>query len=197
MPKNRYNGAMRDVLDTLQQSFLVRWILANAVGWSAGLYLGSFSLRLLNGFFGILIGGAIAGGIVGTAQWFVLRDWLDLDDRRWIAYSALAGVLGALPVMILSFALVIGGVGLALLGAIFGAIFGGVQWLVIHERLDGAPFWIGANLAGGALCAVLSLSGFPAALPIFLTAGPYLFGGITGLALRYARHISPEEDEDE
>jgi hypothetical protein len=166
----------------LRRRFMARWMLANVVGWSLGLYLGSALLQWLGGVVGLGIGGAAAGTFVGAAQHWALRGKIEVD-RRWIGYSAAAGAGAALPVLALGFTLLIPTVGLSLLGGIAGGLIGAAQGVVLRERLGSAGLWLLANAAGGVFCAVCSLSGIPFWLPIFCTAGPYLFAAITGWAL--------------
>ena len=169
----------------IQTKFLLRWTLANALGWSLGLFAGALALRLLGGLGGLLVGGALAGAVAGGTQNAALRQEVAWIDRRWVLVSAAGAALGVLPAFVAGVSLIAGWmIGLLIVGAVFGAIFGMGQWLVLRSHVHDAAWWIAANGLAAALCALLSLGANPFSLPILLTLGPLTFGLVTGYALR-------------
>ena len=171
----------------LQQSFWMRWLLANTLGWSLALYAGAITADLLGGLpvLALLLGGFITGIIAGGAQMIALRVFGDIS-ARWYAMSALGGVLGAVAVFPALFVLIIGrGPGFALMGGLFGLCFGGVQALALDAPPAEIIIWWGlANLLAGCACGWLALGVTPFGLPVLCSGGPLIFGAITGLAWR-------------
>ena len=50
------------------------WIIATAMGYSLGVGLGTFALQSKSlGLLGLILGGIIWGGVLGSFQWLVLR----------------------------------------------------------------------------------------------------------------------------
>lgn len=181
---------LRDaVQDAWRRYPLLRWMGVNLAGWSVGMFAGSWLLGLVGGVIGVAVGGAAAGGIVGAAQWIVLKDLTGgMEWRRWLSLSAAGGLAAALPAVLAGFALVAGaGVGFLVMGALFGGIFGAVQWAALRGPFPNqAAWWIGAHVAGGGLCAWLALGVNPG-LPVCCSFGPVAFGLLTGWALRRLR----------
>jgi hypothetical protein len=95
-----------------------------------------------------LAGGLIAGAVIGAAQWLALRQ---LVPWIWIAATS-AGMAGGLAA---GAALVDYGItrgNLVLMGAVTGALVGGLQALVlVRQRIPGAEWWAVANPAAWAL----------------------------------------------
>jgi hypothetical protein len=180
---------LRDGLEAAQRrlesspagSLLLRWVLANVAGWSLGLYLGSLALSRAGGVPGLLLAGAVAGLLAGTAQTLALRTLWTVPLRRWVLLSTAGGALAALPVFLALPALIAGqGVGLTIMGALFGLIFGLAQSGALRSGQDRAILWALANLFGGGLCALLSPGGIISGVPVCCTPGPALFGLVTG-----------------
>jgi hypothetical protein len=168
----------------LRQDFLWRWVAANIVGWTLGLYLTAPYLQA-GSLFPLLVcgGGVIASGGAGLAQWWSLRPDYP-QPRRWVWLSLAAGLIGTVPAAVGSLFLVFGrAVGVSLAGAIFGATLGLMQWLVLKQQLERAGWWIAANALAGALCGLLTLTPILPPLPVGLLLGSALFGYITGRAL--------------
>lgn len=165
--------------------FLARWTLANIFGWSVGLYLGGALLSILGGIIGAIAGGALAGAAVGCAQWLALRRKSDKAHPRWPLVSALGGGLATLPAYLSGITLLAGPqVGYFVVGAVYGAIFGTLQMLVLRRAFaDGGAWWVGANLLAGGLCGCLTMTASLPGLPLLCSPGPALFGLITGWAM--------------
>lgn len=169
---------MRQLRAAFQQSFLLRWTLANIIGWTIGLYVAAWGLVTPV----ICLSGAAAGVVVGLAQWFVLRPVYAVR-RDWVLWSVVGGVLGAVPAVLMGALLVLGaGAAAAGFGAAFGLALGVGQWVALR-RPERAGVWLLANAAGGAACGLLSVTTFINGLPLGLLLGSALFGGFTGWAL--------------
>ncbi len=71
------------------------WIVATAVGWLAGIMLVATGALLAPGadLFTSIVSGAITGGLVGLAQWFLLRNWVK-PALLWIPVNAVAWAVG-------------------------------------------------------------------------------------------------------
>jgi hypothetical protein len=100
-----------------------------------------------------LAGGLIAGAVVGAAQWLALRrvvPWI------WIAATSIGMAAG----LSLGAALVdygIDRVDLMLMGAVTGAVVGGLQAVVLTgQRIFGAAWWAVANPPAWALAWLVS-----------------------------------------
>jgi hypothetical protein len=150
-----------------------RWVWANA--WSELVGLGgSIALALLvlgpDSPAGVLAAAAgmivvaavLEGGVVGVAQWGVLRRALPrLDARRWIGATALgaftAWTLGMIPGTVISMGEAVGsgaapaiGSGLMmalafLMGLLLGPVLAFFQWRVLRRHVARAVWWIPAN----------------------------------------------------
>jgi hypothetical protein len=173
---------------------MLRWVLANVVGWGVGLYLTVWSISPLT----LCLGGAVAGLCLGWAQWWAFRTPSPYDGegeqfieaapisvgRDWIGLTAAGALVGALPAAGAGVVVSLGwGLGVALVGAIFGAGVGFAQWYILGRRMSRAEWWIAANAAGGGLCALLTLAPLLRGLPIGLLLGTALYGYITGRVL--------------
>lgn len=170
---------MEWVQQTLSESFLLRWTLANLVGWAVGLYTSAWTLRSPV----ICLNGALAAACIGLAQWLVLRRDYGFPGR-WVLLAALGGALGVLPAFFLIITFIWGGgMFAALLGLSFGAALGGMQWLILRPY-PRAEWWILASGVGGALGGLLSVTTIIGGLPLGLLLGGALYGLVTGKALQ-------------
>ncbi|MEO8610973.1 MAG: hypothetical protein ABI690_23955 [Chloroflexota bacterium] len=183
----------------LRASFMLRWVLANVVGWGVGLYLTAWSLSPLT----LCMGGAVAGLCLGWAQWWALKvphppapspydgegeQKIEISPvtvgRDWIGLTAAGALVGALPAAGAGIVVSLGwGLGIALVGAIFGAGVGFAQWYILQRAMSRAGWWIAANAVGGGLCALLTLAPILRGLPIGLLLGTALYGYVTGRVL--------------
>lgn len=196
---------MERIWAQIKAHFLLRWMLANMLGWSVGLYVGSTLAASLGSIsvisvVAMLPGGAIAGAIAGGMQALALSIPYDADSddafppdlsRRWVIFSTLGGTLGAIPVFFTAFALIGGaGFGFAVMGMGYGLAFGWLQTYALSDNLpDLIWVWLPANGFGGCLCGAFALGINPLGVPVFCTLGPVIFGLVTGLAWRAALRI--------
>jgi hypothetical protein len=168
-----------------------QWTLANTIGEALG--LGATLLAgillfarleprigpVLSAILGVLAGACVEGGIVGTAQWLVLRG--PLAGLSWIVWAAataigagIAWALGLLPTTIISLTtataenasasppnpseLVVYSLAAAL-GLVAGAILALAQWWVLRRFVPRASWWILASAIAWALGMVLVFIG--------------------------------------
>lgn len=170
---------MHPLRETFEHHFLLRWTLANLVGWTIGLYVGAWTLRSPL----ICLNGGLAAACIGLAQWLVLREKYSIP-RKWIWFSIIGGALGILPAFLLIITVIFGGLEsfATLTGMSFGIGLGGMQWSLLRSYPH-AEWWIPACGLGGALGGWLSVTTIINGLPLGLLLGAALFGLITGYAL--------------
>ena len=88
-----------------------------------------------------LIGGMVAGAVIGTGQWLVARRLL--DAQTWIPATALAMGIGlAVGAWVVGYGTSLGE--LALMGAITGIPLGAAQAYLLRDRLANAWVWAAA-----------------------------------------------------
>lgn len=172
--------------DTLARYFLLRWTLANAAGWSLGLLFAltigaSVGEWLKLPLLSLILSGTIAGVVVGAFQHLALRGEV---TRRWIGFSALGGLIGAFPAFVLSFTLLLRWeLGAALMGSAFAAVLASLQCAALSENMPPPAAWIVTNAFAGCLCGACSVVAALPIVPLVCSAGPPLFGLITGLVI--------------
>jgi hypothetical protein len=147
-------------------------------------------------------GGAVLGGLVGIAQWIVMRRHDKRTSGWWAPASLVGGMIGlalgtvlgdmltpavpppnreaAASMLPFSAALSTG-----MSGAVFGLLLGGAQWLSLRRPPGALAWWVTANVLGWAaglgLGAVIAAQGN--VLISMLTAGA-VSGAITAAAVR-------------
>jgi hypothetical protein len=202
-----------------------RWVVANAwselvgLGGSAAfafVLLGSAgsgaSAIMMSAVGVVLLGTMLEGGLVGLAQWLVLRRALDrLRASLWIGATAagacVAWTLGMVPSTIMALQEGAGEapppdlgtatmIGLAfLMGLAVGPVLGFFQWLALRRHVRRAGIWIPANAVAWAFGMAIIFAGAgtlpEGATPIsiagvlaltFLVAGAAV-GAVHGLVL--------------
>ncbi len=178
----------------LRQRFLLRWVLANVVGWTVGLYAGVLNPVCFAGT------GIIAGLVLGAAQWWALRGSRVVEDttyslsdkpepaqpsRRWITLTFAGAAVGLIPAAIIGGVVFLFANGLAALlaGGLLGAAVGLAQWILLRHISQRAALWLAVNTLGGAACGLLTIIPIIRGLPLGLLAGAALFGYATGRVL--------------
>ncbi len=189
----------------LRHRFLLRWVIANMIGWTFGLYFGVLNPICFAG------AGVVAGLVLGAAQWWALRDTSlahkgeDEDDisvastriskfaRQWIISTFAGAALGLIPALVLAAALIIFFYNMAALfaGAVLGLAVGIGQWMILKHVSDRAVLWLLMNAVGGAICGWLTLTPIIPGLPLGLLLGAAFFGYVTG---RVMEHIIAEKE---
>lgn len=171
--------------DQLEHHFRLRWVLANTLGWTIGLYAGILNPICFAG------AGLIAGVILGVAQVWAFRSAsiLSLSDsesdvRRWVMLTFAGVALGMIPAALLGLLYIFGWhFGIILAGALLGGAVGAAQWVFLRRFTARLAWWIGANLLGGAICGLLTTIPLIPGVPLGLLAGSALFGYLTARAL--------------
>lgn len=179
---------MTGKFERIGMGFLLLWLIANGVGWgvteSVWTALSVLTKGLLPGY---LVGG-IAGALIGTLQWLVLRHFL-VPSQRWITMNLVGWGIGLISVLVLKewwgkYGLVIG-------SALTGACVGFAQWFVLRTTLPRSGFLIPLYTIALAYClligfsgsiAVLNWSGFGVRVGMMVLGG-VLYGIVSGFAL--------------
>jgi hypothetical protein len=124
------------------------WPVAILVSFPVGGYLADLVVDGVDSVGAALIGGLIAGVVIGAAEWFALRRWV---SWLWIAATSIGMAAG----LTIGAALVDYGIGrgdLMLMGAVTGLGVGGFQALVLSRSgVSGALWWAVANPPAWAL----------------------------------------------
>ena len=122
---------------------LKAWLLWTA-GFVAFIIGGALAIGVtgrINDLGSALIGGMIAGAVIGTGQWLVARRLL--DPRTWIPATALAMGIGlAVGAWVVGYGTSLGE--LALMGFITGIPLGAAQAYLLRDRLANAWVWAAA-----------------------------------------------------
>jgi hypothetical protein len=132
----------------------------------------------INDFGSALIGGMIAGAVIGTGQWLVARRLL--DPRTWIPATAVAMGIGlGVGAWAVGYGTSLGE--LALMGAITGIPLGAAQAYLLRDRLANAWLWGAAMPLLWALGWTVTTAGGIDVDQQFAVFGAY--GAITFMAL--------------
>jgi hypothetical protein len=127
-----------------QHRFNVKaWLLwtAGFLAFPIGGALATGATGRINDFSSALIGGLVAGAVIGTGQWLVARRLL--DPRTWIPATAVAMGIGlAVGAWVVGYGTSLGE--LALMGAITGIPLGAAQAYLLRDRLAYAWVWAAA-----------------------------------------------------
>ncbi|MBI1278929.1 MAG: hypothetical protein GC179_12445 [Anaerolineaceae bacterium] len=182
----------------VRQRFLLRWVLANVIGWTVGLYFGVLNPICFAG------AGVVAGLVLGASQWWALRSTalgnkhsedegyvplvsthISQPARQWIISTFAGAALGLIPALALATGLVLLSNSLAALlgGAILGLAVGIGQWMILKYVSNRGLLWLAVNALGGAACGWLTLTPIIRGLPIGMLLGAGLFGYVTGRVL--------------
>jgi hypothetical protein len=164
-----------------QHRFNVKaWLL-----WTAGFLafpiagvLAEALVGRINDFSSAVIGGMVAGAVIGTGQWLVARRLLDAPT--WIPATALAMGIGlAVGAWVVGYGTSLGE--LALMGAITGIPLGVAQAYLLRDRVANAWVWAAAMPLLWALGWTVTTAGGIAVDQQFAVFGAY--GAITFMAL--------------
>jgi hypothetical protein len=175
-------------------SFWFQWVLVTFLGFLVSLYWIEIGerpdIRLVEG--------AIAGAVIGVAQWSVLRQHFS-QAWWWILISIVSwGLLGGSGVGAFGWVapttprIVLRVVYGAVYGAITGAGIGVAQWLFFRRQVEKAGQWILASTVSWAIALVFGwtiggifrlLTGIFLAEVVGLTVVWILVAAMTGLAL--------------
>jgi hypothetical protein len=156
------------------------WLLwtAGFVAFIIGGALATGVVGRINDFGSALIGGMIAGAVIGTGQWLVARRLL--DPKTWIPATAVAMGIGlAVGAWAVGYGTSLGE--LALMGFITGIPLGVAQAYLLRDRLANAWVWAAAMPLLWALGWTVTTAGGIAVDQQFAVFGAY--GAITFMAL--------------
>jgi len=123
---------------------LKAWLLwtAGFVAFFIGGALAMGVVGRVNDFGSALVGGMVAGAVIGTGQWLVARRLLG-NPQAWIPATALAMGIGlAIGAWVVGYGTSLGE--LALMGAITGIPLGAAQAYLLRDRLANAWVWAAA-----------------------------------------------------
>jgi hypothetical protein len=113
------------------------WPVAILVGFPIGGYAANIIVGKIDSVGAALVGGLIAGAIIGAAQWLALRS---IVPRVWVVATSVGMAAG----LTAGAALVDYGINrgdLALMGAVTGLAVGGLQAFLLARRGSGALWW--------------------------------------------------------
>jgi hypothetical protein len=159
---------------------LKAWLLwtAGFVAFIIGGALATGVVGRINDLGSALIGGMIAGAVIGTGQWLVARRLL--DPRTWIPATALAMGIGlGVGAWVVGYGTSLGE--LALMGAITGIPLGAAQAYLLRDRVANAWVWAAAMPLLWALGWTVTTAGGIDVDRQFAVFGAY--GAITFMAL--------------
>jgi hypothetical protein len=162
--------------------FLARW-LPTVVAFPVGGELAILAVGSLDGPLAAAIGGAIAGSVIGAAQWLALRSrgfgW------RWALMTALAMAGGGALAALLTGAATTPAA-LALTGLVTGALVGGAQATQLGRGRGTAAAWtglVGLSWAIGWLVTANVIVDAERGFYVFGLSGALVVTVATGLAM--------------
>ena len=161
----------------------LEWTLATAFGMLLGFLPSIVLVNILDLALARLIVPLFAGFLIGLAQWFVLRKYVNgVSDWIWAAGAswAIGYALGLLIINGLTGTGLDGYIGYIL----FGAIVALVQWPILRREIPNVWLWILANVIGwtaGFLLSQVSLDLFFNGPTIDPVASTSVISGVSGL----------------
>jgi hypothetical protein len=156
------------------------WLLwtAGFVAFIIGGALAMAATGRINDVGSALLGGLVAGAVIGTGQWLVARHLL--NPKTWIPATAVAMSIGlGVGAWVVGYGTSLGE--LALMGAITGIPLGAAQAYLLRDRLANAWVWAAAVPLLWALGWTVTTAGGIAVDRQFAVFGAY--GAITFMAL--------------
>ncbi len=156
------------------------WLLwtAGFVAFIIGGALATAVVGRVNDVGSALIGGLVAGAVIGTGQWLVARHLL--NPKTWIPATAVAMGIGlGVGAWVVGYGTSLGE--LALMGAITGIPLGAAQAYLLRDRLANAWVWAAAMPLLWALGWTVTTAGGIDVDQQFAVFGAY--GAITFMAL--------------
>jgi hypothetical protein len=162
------------------------WLLwtAGFVAFIIGGALATAAAGRINDFGSALIGGIVAGAVIGTGQWLVARRLLG-DPQAWIPATAVAmGVGLAVGAWVVGYGTSLGE--LALMGAITGIPLGVAQAYLLRDRLANAWVWAAAMPLLWALGWMVTTAGgidVDQQFAVFGAYGAFTFMALSGVLL--------------
>lgn len=125
----------------IMPKFWLRW-LPTFIGFIAGGALGSAVAGRLDSVAAALIGGAVAGAVIGAAQYLALRPFLP-GSILWIPATAVGQAIGlAIAGPLVKYGTTISD--LLIMGLITGAVIGIAQGIVLMRAGINPTLWLGS-----------------------------------------------------
>ena len=124
------------------------WPIAILISFPIGGYLADLVVDGVDSVGAALLGGLIAGLVIGAAEWFALRRWV---SWLWIAATSIGMAAGlAAGAALVGYGISRGDI--LIMGAVTGVSVGALQALVLaRSRVSGALWWAIANPPAWAL----------------------------------------------
>ena len=169
------------------------WPVAILVGFPIGGYAANIIIGKIDSVGAALIGGLIAGAIIGAAQWLALRS---IVPWVWLVATSVGMAAG----LTAGAALVDDGISrgdLALMGAVTGLAVGGLQAFPLARRGSGALWWVAVNPPAWALAWFVTTfvitKNVKEHFAVFGASGALVFALLTWLVLTFLfRHNERE-----
>jgi hypothetical protein len=174
------------------------WLLwtAGFVAFIIGGALATGVVGRVDDFGSALIGGMVAGAVIGTGQWLVARRLL--DAQTWIPATALAMGIGLMVgAWVVGYGTSLGE--LALMGAITGIPLGAAQAYLLRDRLANAWVWAAAMPLLWALGWTVTTAGgidVDQQFAVFGAYGAITFMALSGILLDRLRATTPVPQPD-
>jgi hypothetical protein len=169
------------------------WLLWTA-GFLAFPIAGALATALvgrINDVGSALLGGMVAGAVIGAGQWLVARRLL--DARTWIPATALAMGIGLMAgAWVVGYGTSLGE--LALMGAITGIPLGAAQAYLLRDRVANAWVWAAAMPLLWALGWTVTTAGgidVDRQFAVFGAYGAITFMALSGVLLDRLRATTP------
>jgi hypothetical protein len=170
---------------TVSRPPLWAWPLAILLGFPIGGYAANIIVGEIDSIGAALLGGLIAGAIIGAAQWLALRS---IVPQVWIAATSIGMAAG----LTAGAALVDYGISradLVLMGAVTGLAVGGLQAFVLSRRGSGALWWVAINPPAWALgwfvTTFVITKNVKEHFAVFGASGALVFALLTGIVLTF------------
>ena len=124
------------------------WPIAILISFPIGGYLADLVVDGVDSVGAALLGGLIAGLVIGAAEWFALRRWV---SWLWVAATSIGMAAGlAAGAALVGYGISRGDI--LIMGAVTGVSVGALQALVLaRSRVSGALWWAIANPPAWAL----------------------------------------------
>ena len=169
------------------------WPVAILVGFPIGGLVANLIVGKIDTAATAAVGGLIAGGIIGAAQWLALRP---LVPWLWVVATSVGMAAGlAVGAAVVDYGISRGD--LAVMGAITGLGVGGLQAVVLAPRVSGALWWAALNPAAWALAWLVTsfviTGNVKEHFTNFGAGGALVFALLTWLLLRFLFQASERE----
>lgn len=160
------------------------WPVAVLLGFPIGGLVADLVVDGVDSVGAALVGGLIAGAIIGAAEWFALRRWV---SWLWVAATSVGMAVGlAAGAALVDYGISRGDV--VVMGAVTGVGVGALQALVLaRHRVSGAFWWAIANPPAWALgwlvTSYVITTNIEEQFTNFGASGTLVFGLLTWLVL--------------